>query len=86
MKRFKLKSLNELPDYEELLKKIAEINSLESLKPESDYLYEKDVYDPETDAEAVESKEIAATETTEDAEIVDEIVEETVSVEVPDEE
>ena len=69
LKRFKLKSLNELPDYEELLKKIAEINSLDSLKPESDYLYEKDVYVPEEDAEATTQEaeeaiqeEIATTE------------------------
>ena len=67
LKRFKLKSLNELPDYEELIKRIAEINSLDALKPESDYLYEKDVYDPEADeeiavAEAIEDESVAEEE------------------------
>ena len=49
LKRFKLKSLKELPDYEELLQKIADIHSLDTLAEESDYLYEKDVYDPEAE-------------------------------------
>ena len=41
LKRFKLKSLKDLPDYDELLKKITELNA----QPEiSTYLYEKDVY------------------------------------------
>ena len=48
LKRFKLKSLSELPDYEELLKRISELNSFEAM---SGYLYEKDVYDPENDPE-----------------------------------
>ena len=48
LKRFKLKSLSELPDYEELMKKISELNALDAM---SGYLYEKDVYDPETDPE-----------------------------------
>ena len=69
LKRFKLKSLNELPDYEELLKKIAEINSLEAFKAESDDLYAKDVYDPEADEElkaaADGEGEVAATESEE---------------------
>ena len=47
LKRFKLKSLAELPNYQELMQKIAELNA--SFEPESNYLYEKDVYDPETD-------------------------------------
>ncbi len=47
LKRFKLKSLSELPDYEELMKKIAELNAIEEVS--SNYLYEKDVYDPDTD-------------------------------------
>ncbi len=51
LKRFKLKSIKELPDYEEFLRKLAEINSWEALKPEDEegYLYEKDVYNPEED-------------------------------------
>ena len=47
LKRFKLKSLSELPDYEELLRRIAEISSINDLS--SNYLYEKDVYNPEED-------------------------------------
>ena len=47
LKRFKLKSLAELPNYQELMQKIAELNA--SFEPESNYLYEIDVYDPETD-------------------------------------
>ncbi len=47
LKRFKLKSLSELPDYEELLKRIAEMSAVTTV--ESNYLYEKDVYDPEND-------------------------------------
>ena len=47
LKRFKLKSLSELPDYEELMKKIAELSALDTSG--SNYLYEKDVYDPEAE-------------------------------------
>lgn len=49
LKRFKLKSLAELPDYEELMKKIAELNAV--VDTSSNYLYEKDVYDPDADPE-----------------------------------
>lgn len=48
LKRFKLKSLNELPDYEELMKKIAEMSATDI--PSTD-LYAKDVYNPEEDTE-----------------------------------
>ena len=47
LKRFKLKSLSELPDYEELMKKIAELSALDTSS--SNYLYEKDVYDPDAE-------------------------------------
>ena len=47
LKRFKLKSLSELPDYEELMKRIAELSALDNSG--SNYLYEKDVYDPDAD-------------------------------------
>ena len=47
LKRFKLKSLADLPDYQELMRKIAEINAVE--ENTSNYLYEKDVYDPNAD-------------------------------------
>ena len=49
LKRFKLKSLKELPDYEDLMKKIAELNAVNELT--SNYLYEKDVYNPDEDVE-----------------------------------
>jgi segregation and condensation protein B len=48
LKRFKLKSLADLPDYNELMQRIAEMNAT-NRAPESSYLYEKDVYDPEND-------------------------------------
>ncbi len=47
LKRFKLKSLAELPDYQELMQKIAALNV--ATEPESNYLYEKDVYDPDAE-------------------------------------
>ena len=47
LKRFKLKSLSELPDYQELMKRIAEINAISD--NESAYLYDKDVYNPDED-------------------------------------
>ncbi len=51
LKRFKLKSLNELPDYDELMKKIAEMNVID-LSSSTD-LYAKDVYRPEEDEELI---------------------------------
>lgn len=53
LRRFKLKSLNELPDYTELMDKIAAINAAAS---EETYLYQKEEYDPE--AENAEREEI----------------------------
>ena len=53
LKRFKLRSLGELPDYEELMKKIAELSAISV--DTSNYLYEKDVYDPDTDPELITS-------------------------------
>ncbi len=49
LKRFKLKSLAELPDYEELMKKIAALSA--PTVEESNYLYEKEVYDPDMEEE-----------------------------------
>lgn len=49
LKRFKLKSLADLPDYNELMQRIAEMNATNVT--DSNYLYEKDVYDPENDPE-----------------------------------
>ena len=55
LKRFKLKALSELPDYEELMQKIAELNAIEEIS--SNYLYEKDVYDPDKDPDLVQGVE-----------------------------
>ena len=49
LKRFKLKSLTELPDYQDLMNKIAELSAVN--ESDSTYLYEKDVYDPDADPE-----------------------------------
>ena len=53
LKRFKLKSLAELPDYQELMKRIAELNA--TSESDSNYLYQKDEYDP--DAELPQTEE-----------------------------
>ncbi len=60
LKRFKLKSLSELPDYEELMQKIAELNATDDSS--SNYLYEKDVYDPDADPELLADTENTETE------------------------
>ena len=62
LKRFKLKSLSELPDYEELMRKIAELSALDSAS-NSSYLYEKDVYDPNADTEFSETEQADGLET-----------------------
>lgn len=46
LRRFKLKSLSELPDYDELMKKIAEMSATND---DDSYLYKKDVYDPDAE-------------------------------------
>ena len=56
LKRFKLKNLSELPDYEELMRKIAELNAVDET---SNYLYEKDVYDPENDPDLMDEEPTA---------------------------
>ncbi len=55
LKRFKLKSLQELPDYQELMKKILEINAIDDSS--SNYLYEKDVYNPDVDPDLMPETE-----------------------------
>ncbi len=55
LKRFKLKSLAELPDYEELLERIAALSV--EIDPGSNYLYEKDVYDPDSDPDLMDEEE-----------------------------
>ncbi len=67
LKRFKLKALSELPDYEDLMKKIAELNALEETS--SNYLYEKDVYNPDADPDLLpldEQADLAPTQTNTD--------------------
>lgn len=61
LKRFKLNSIDELPDYDDLMAQIAELNNslLSQDDDDGNYLYKKDVY---TDSE---ESEIAVTETTE---------------------
>ena len=76
LKRFKLKSLSDLPDYEELLKRIAEITSISDVS--RNYLYEKDVYNPDEDPELTEN---ADTENTTDSK---ENAEENGGFELPD--
>ena len=49
LKRFKLKHLSELPDYEVLMQRIAELSAVSEVT--SNYLYEKDIYDPDADPE-----------------------------------
>ena len=58
LKRFKLKSLSELPDYQELMQRISQLNAIN--EPESNYLYEKDVYDPDLDPENFQDEAVNA--------------------------
>lgn len=53
LKRFKLNSIDELPDYDELMAQIAEINSSLLDDDDSNYLYHKDEY-TETDGDEVQ--------------------------------
>jgi hypothetical protein len=62
LKRFKLNSLSELPDYDELMAQIAELNGARFGDDEEDanYLYKKDEYVEEERAEETSenSKEV----------------------------
>ena len=49
LKRFKLNSLEDLPDYDELMAQIAEINASILDEEDSNYLYQKDEYSEEND-------------------------------------
>jgi segregation and condensation protein B len=49
LKRFKLKKLSELPDYQDLMNRIAEMTAVSD--NDNNYLYAKDEYDPENDPE-----------------------------------
>ncbi len=60
LKRFQISSLEDLPDYDELIDKIAK---LKSPSANSSYLFEKDEYVEESDAPSDLLEEIAVTET-----------------------
>lgn len=56
LKRFRLNSIDELPDYDELMKQIAELNDTILREEEGEnYLYHKDVYNGEDEEGAAES-------------------------------
>ena len=64
LKRFQISSLDELPDYDELINKIQLIRGN---KQEEDYLYHKDVYVDETDgAEKSVEEQVAVTKVNEE--------------------
>ena len=54
LKRFQISSLDELPDYDEMLSKIKQMNG-----GDSNYLYKKDVYDEKNDPEQAKAEENA---------------------------
>ena len=58
LKRFKLHSLKELPDYDELMAKISSLSAVQ--EDGSTYLYEKDVYNPDEDPDLLPEAETAA--------------------------
>ncbi len=65
LKRFKLNSIDELPDYDELMAQIAELNnSLLAKEDEEDanYLYHRDEYTEESGENATAEQEPAVTE------------------------
>ncbi len=57
LKRFKLNSIEELPDYDELMAQIAEMNnSYFNDSDDANYLYHREEYDPETDVENLQKQ------------------------------
>lgn len=52
LKRFKLNSIDDLPDYDELMAQIAEINASILDEEDSNYLYHKDEYSEENDPDS----------------------------------
>lgn len=70
LKRFKLNSIDELPDYDELMAQIAQLNSSILDEEDSNYLYHKDEYseadDPEIKAERKMKSEPEQLKVTED--------------------
>ncbi len=57
LKRFKLNSIDELPDYDELMAQIAEINSSILDEDDSNYLYHKDEYSEKDEREPQKEKQ-----------------------------
>lgn len=70
LKRFQISSLDELPDYDELIEKIAQIHGTQNT---DDYLYKKDEYvdetEPVAESNAVKAVEKVAKETADDFEL-----------------
>jgi len=69
LKRFKLNSIDDLPDYDELMAQIAELNSsllAEEDEEDANYLYKKDVYVEEND-KAFDTQNARKSEKAEDA-------------------
>ncbi len=68
LKRFKLNSIDELPDYDELMAQIAELNNtlLTDEENEENYLYRKDEYVEEVGARQAVKEEPTEPRTTED--------------------
>lgn len=64
LKRFKLNSIDELPDYDELMAQIAELNNTLMAQDEEDgnYLYHKDEYSENSEEDNVETKPEEATD------------------------
>ena len=60
LKRFKLNSIDDLPDYDELMAQIAELNSSILDEEDANYLYRKDEYSEENDPEIQKNREEAA--------------------------
>ncbi len=59
LKRFQISSLDELPDYEELINKIHLIRGNKA--EDDDYLYKKDVYVEEQPVDVTQNQEVAVT-------------------------
>lgn len=65
LKRFKLNSIDDLPDYDELMEQIAELNSslLSDEEEDASYLYHKDEYVETVEGEVEAKEEKAETKT-----------------------
>ena len=66
LKRFQISSLDELPDYDEMLKKIKQMNG-----GDSNYLYKKDVYDEKNDPEHTDAEKKSGEPDGENGDLVD---------------